>query len=720
MCSVGPIGNDPLYSDAWHLENTGQKNYAILGGTPGYDVKAKPVIDNGIRGKGIKVAVSDSGIEVTHEDLGANFSPQGSKNFFLSSPYDGIPIPGGSSSGDAHGTAVTGIIAAVGGNDIGARGVAPDSFFGGFNYLAPGVNPARWPYQVDGPFDIFNYSYGRPHCILTRTNTIYRNGYQNGVNNLRNGKGALYVKAAGNDFEGPTGNCGAQTGWLAKYYGNSNFDETQNYQYLLLAGAMNANGVKSSYSTPGSNIWVSAPGGEFGSINPAIQAPDLEGCNAGKATSSSSGSFENGSNPKNSNCNYTAKMNGTSSAAPNTSGVIALMLSANPSLTWRDVKHILATHSTLIDFPSGPYNHPGGRDLAGHIYQNGWVENAAGYNFHNYYGFGLVNAQTAVTAAMEYKTSLGEQKEKVFDTGSISQTIPNNSADGTLSSLTTDVDYKLESVSIIVSLTHPYIDNIGIELYSPAGTKSIVLNINSSNLSANLSNFTMVTNAFYGESSLGKWTLKVIDGSDENPDGTSGDGGTLTNWKLVVKGNDSVGNLTSQQKPPKHVVLSKNRVIKKLPAPKFTSRKSADPSERYSHPADPFLVKSNKDYFYAANVWAILEKDYQGPVDRILGDLMGLKVITSPTKPKKGYYVVKSKASNRLGIYTGYIFAHGNNAEIEKALRKKSLKWEKTAGIYIIPIRYFQSAYTTAKSLRFESPTSRVELAIYYLLDGPL
>ena len=47
--------------------------------------------------------------------------------------------------------------------------------------------------------------------------------------------------------------------------------------------------------------------------------------------------------------NYTNSMNGTSSATPVTSGSIALILEANPKLTWRDVKYILAKTATMVD-----------------------------------------------------------------------------------------------------------------------------------------------------------------------------------------------------------------------------------------------------------------------------------------------------------------------------------------------------------------------------------
>jgi subtilisin family serine protease len=46
--------------------------------------------------------------------------------------------------------------------------------------------------------------------------------------------------------------------------------------------------------------------------------------------------------PENERYNYTASFNGTSAAAPTASGVIALMLEANPKLTFWEVKYILA------------------------------------------------------------------------------------------------------------------------------------------------------------------------------------------------------------------------------------------------------------------------------------------------------------------------------------------------------------------------------------------
>ncbi|MBR7551873.1 S8 family serine peptidase, partial [Mycobacterium tuberculosis] len=84
-------------------------------------------------------------------------------------------------------------------------------------------------------------------------------------------------------------------------------------------------------------------------------------------------------------CNYTAKMNGTSASAPMVSGVAALVLEANPNLSYRDVKYILATTATR--------NHPHQPAVTladGRTLVPGWTGNAAGRAYSNWYGFGVV------------------------------------------------------------------------------------------------------------------------------------------------------------------------------------------------------------------------------------------------------------------------------------------------------------------------------------------
>ena len=229
--------------------------------------------------------------------------------------------------------------------------------------------------------------------------------YLSGVRNLRGGKGALYVKAAGNGFSG----CGPTS------CENANFDPSNTLPYQIVVGAVNADGIKASYSTTGSAIWASAPGGEFGenaavapglppvAYEPAMVTTDQSGCTNGYSrTAATSSNFNKGTVPgTNTSCNYTNTMNGTSSATPVTVGAIALILEANPALTWRDVKHILASTARQIDATRPAVSFVLGNGLS-YIAEPAWTTNFAGFKFHNWYGFGMVNASAAVNMATTY------------------------------------------------------------------------------------------------------------------------------------------------------------------------------------------------------------------------------------------------------------------------------------------------------------------------------
>ena len=149
---------------------------------------------------------------------------------------------------------------------------------------------------------------------------------------------------------------------------DASFDTKLTVPYVIGVASLKESGVRSSYSTPGSSLWVSGFGGEYGNNqsysgfpvvggnNPALMTTDQSSCSAGYVrtgidvgTGLNINSFQSGSHPENQNCNYTSTANGTSAATPTISGVIALMLEANNNLTWRDVKHILAATSEQID-----------------------------------------------------------------------------------------------------------------------------------------------------------------------------------------------------------------------------------------------------------------------------------------------------------------------------------------------------------------------------------
>jgi len=77
---------------------------------------------------------------------------------------------------------------------------------------------------------------------------------------------------------------------------------------------------------------------------------------------------------------------GTSAAAPLAAGVMALVLEANPELTWRDVQHLVVYTS---DF----------EPLADNI---GWKKNSAGLMYNTRFGFGLLDASALVSNALNW------------------------------------------------------------------------------------------------------------------------------------------------------------------------------------------------------------------------------------------------------------------------------------------------------------------------------
>ena len=314
--------------------------------------------------------------------------------------------------------------------------------------------------------------------------------------------------------------------------------------------SLKESGVRSSYSTPGSSLWVSGFGGEYGNNqsysgfpvvggnNPALMTTDQSSCSAGYVRTGidvGSGlninSFQSGSHPENQNCNYTSTANGTSAATPTISGVIALMLEANNNLTWRDVKHILASTSDQID--------PSRQKKYLDVDQYKWIINKAGYKHHSWYGFGKINGVAAVEAAKNYTTgSLGTFNDSGWISsgtintsfGSYNRTILSNSSLNVTQPASSNG--KIEFVRVRISMTVSNPNHTGLELLSPDGTTVPVFppyTIITNNPSS--SPFEIGISSLYGENISGNWKLIVSDYSND------GIAGVINSWQIRVYGN---------------------------------------------------------------------------------------------------------------------------------------------------------------------------------------
>ncbi len=537
---------NPIFSYFWFFKNVGQDTFEGKNGDIGEDVNLASVHAE-FTGKNIYIAVSDGRVDVDHEDIQEDIQSPFHRNYALGSTLSGWhgSNPTSDDNTDAHGTFIAGIIGALKDNGKGGYGVAPESNVVGFNFLDSDLSISKFLDQADSGDDdkinIFNYSYGASTCTIVPENLNFIEKVYDGVSNQRGGKGSIYVTSSGNDFSGNAGSCsGLQNYNHITYLGNSNFDQKKANPFFITVAAVNSSGKSASYSTPGSNIWISAPGGD--PLSNGMVSTDLEGCNNGYSTSLSENLFDSNKNGLNPGCKYAMGRiyAGTSFAAPIVSGAAGLLLEANPDLSWRDVKHILALTASQVDADIGDRSNPNGHNLSGHVYEQGWIENDAGFKFHNWYGFGRINIKNAVDVAKNYSSFLPEQKSLTdtddpssffYDSGVISKAIPDNNSLGVTDSFQVRHNFKVEAVQVILSLNHPWPYQVGIELTSPSGVKSILKNINTNSLDqGSYQDVKFLTNAFYGESSKGPWTLKLIDGQ-------SGSVGTLTNWKINIWGH---------------------------------------------------------------------------------------------------------------------------------------------------------------------------------------
>jgi subtilisin-like proprotein convertase family protein len=563
--------NDPLYNLQWYIKNNGESPLGHGEWSEDADINVENIFSQ-YDGTGQSIIISDSGTNLNHPDLN-NTALTLSKNYTTSTTNDPSP----SQDDDTHGTFVMGIVGATTNNNLGIVGIAPGSELVGYKFIgAPNTSTNFFDQMEATKPSIFNYSYGHPNCDVT-TSAYFTNpnDYEMILKHNTLIINNTYITASGNDQFGDLENCEGNSGEY--FIGNSNYNQDKIYSEIIVVGATNSLGRPTRYSTPGSNILISAPGGENHGFMIGL---DLPGCIKGNSTSASTSiipfihQLENGSYLYNEDCDYTySGMQGTSFSSPIISGVVSLIRQACSNCLFRDIKYLLVQGANQIEnfsihehFLNEVYTTTE-NGLIGHDWDTGNIENNYGLVFNNFTGFGIVDVKETISLAEVYTDQVGffrhtvsENLEPIYK-NTLVHNIPDNDATGVEVLINVDKhNFTIEHARLEIRLNHQHPDEVGVELTSPSGTTSILSYTNTDVVGSLIDEEIVLygSNAFYGESSIGQWKVKFIDGEIN-------DAGTVDYIALALSGG-TWGN--NQENPTTQPI--NNLTINLTPTPQVS------------------------------------------------------------------------------------------------------------------------------------------------------
>ncbi|MEZ5040625.1 MAG: S8 family serine peptidase [Saprospiraceae bacterium] len=351
---VAPV--DDLVTHEWHLRNDGfvaDVDYRLRKGADAKVVDAWQRLGNTGSGN-ISIAIIDNGFDLTHPDL----KDKVIKPFDLWS-QSSVVLQGDKRF--THGTPCASVALAAS-NGHGIVGAAPLAKFMPVSGTSFSVSATEqmFDYCVKNGADIISCSWGTTDPNF-RLNTFKEEAIANAARKGRNGKGCVILFAVGND----------------------NVDFVNFYAAhpdVIAVAASTSQDTYATYSNRGREVSICAPSnGDWPII--AARAWWDEGLE------SEVGNYKFWRDGLSRGKHY-KHFGGTSSSTPLVAGICALILSANPDLTAKEVKDILQKTADKIGSPSEYSN--------GHSIK---------------YGYGRINADRAVAEALRLKESVAPPKE---------------------------------------------------------------------------------------------------------------------------------------------------------------------------------------------------------------------------------------------------------------------------------------------------------------------
>ena len=438
----------------------------------GVDINLLPAWALGLSGKGVSIGIFDTAMDVDHVDLHQNVD--------LSKAIAGAHPTSVSAYGDEHATAVAGIIAGAR-NDTGIVGVAYDARITPVNIFDEAARADYIWKAIDqqARFDVTNHSWAFTTVFdpvwTTRAGAARIDGFAEAAAHGRGGLGTIAAVAAG----------------TYRAYGSpTEMNGLTVDRHVVVVGATDMDGHVTAYSNPGASLLVVAPS---------------SGDETGVTTSDVTG--EKGYSPE----DYTSSFGGTSAATPQVAGVVALMLDANPRLGWRDVQTILAitARHTGSDLGEGAK----GYESADWQENGAGLWNGGGLHFSNDYGFGLVAAAGAVPLAPTWNDAFGRAGTSRNERVGVGQaTAWQDLGGGATATFTVEIAKNVSIEALVLSLPDLSFSDardLVIEVVSPDGTVSRLLDDVGVEGARIGKGWTLMSRAFLGENAAGTWTVTV-------------------------------------------------------------------------------------------------------------------------------------------------------------------------------------------------------------------
>jgi subtilisin family serine protease len=303
--------NDPGYPQLWGLNNTGQS-----GGTPDADIDAPEAWDIQTGNPNTVIGVIDTGVDYNHPDLVDNIwtNPgeiagdgiDNDSNGYIDDirGWDFAYNDNDPSDVDGHGTHVSGTIAGTGNNGVGVTGVAWNAKIMPLKFL----DDTGSGYISDA---ILALNYATAKGVKLTNNSWAGGGYSQALYDAINSagqQGALYIAAAGNDYGN---NNDINPVYPASYDLPNIISVASTTRTDALSGFSNYGPTSVDLGAPGSEIYSTTPGGNYGLLS------------------------------------------GTSMASPHVTGGAALVWSQNPTWTAQQVKNQLLQTTDAIPALSG-------------------------------------------------------------------------------------------------------------------------------------------------------------------------------------------------------------------------------------------------------------------------------------------------------------------------------------------------------------------------------